>query len=297
MQDKFKSGFVALIGRPNVGKSTLLNAMVGEKVAIVSPKPQTTRSRLMGVVKLENAQIVFLDTPGIHKAKNKLGEYMMQSVEAALSGIDALCIMLDVTDVRQQDHTIAKQYAGLSVPVYLLLNKIDKLIPQEILPIIDEFSDYNFKAILPISAIKNDGVAELLSILEEAMPQGPKYFPDDMMTDQPERIIIAELIREKALLYLQEEVPHGVGIEILKIEQMSDSLSEIHATIYCEKDSHKRIIIGKQGSMIKKIGSGARREIETLLGHQVHLDLWVKVRPNWRNSQADLRTLGYTEGN
>jgi GTP-binding protein Era len=297
MQDNnFRSGFAAIIGKPNVGKSTLVNRLVGEKIAIVSPKPQTTRSRLMGIVNRPSAQIVLLDTPGIHKAKDKLGQFMMDSVSSALSGIDALLIMLNAESIKEQDKSIARQYENLDVPAFLLINKTDAVHPTTLLPIMDEFSSFNFKAILPISAKTGEGLDKLMDMLIESMPKGPKYFPDDMITDQPERVLIAEIIREKALLYLNQEVPHGVGVEVIKIENTSETLSKVHATIYCEKNSHKKIIIGAGGSMIKKIGSEARANIETLLGRQVHLDLWVKVRENWKNSVYDLKTLGYTEG-
>ena len=294
-KDNFRSGFVAVIGRPNVGKSTLLNALVGEKVAIVSPKPQTTRSRIMGVVNADNAQLVLLDTPGIHKAQTRLGEYMLSAVENAMQGIDALCIMVDATDVRQADHAVAESYVNDKLPCFLLLNKIDLVHPQELLKIIDAFSRHPFRAILPISARTGDGMDVLKTELVKVMPAGPKYFPDDMMTDQPERIICAELIREKALMYLMEEVPHGIGIEILQIKKENEKFTEIHANVYCEKESHKRIIIGKQGAMLRKIGSAARMEIETLLGTHINLNLWVKVRPGWRDSASELKTLGYTD--
>ncbi len=297
MQDNnFHSGFAAIIGRPNVGKSTLVNRLVGEKVAIVSPKPQTTRSRLMGIVNRPGAQIVLLDTPGIHKAHNKLGQFMMDSVNNALSGIDALLIMLNAVSIKEQDKKIVQQYSGFNIPVFLLINKIDAVHPTRLLPVIDEFSTLNFKAILPVSAKTGEGLDSLMSLLISSMPQGPKYFPEDMLTDQPERMLIAEIIREKALLYLKDEVPHGIGVEIVRIENASDTLSRIHASIYCEKDSHKKIIIGNRGGMIKKIGTEARADIETLLGRHVHLDLWVKVRENWKNSLSDLKALGYTEG-
>ncbi len=294
--NNFRSGFAAIIGKPNVGKSTLVNRLVGEKIAIVSPKPQTTRSRLMGIVNRPSAQIVLLDTPGIHKAKDKLGQFMMDSVSSALSGIDALLIMLNAESIKEQDKSIARQYENLDVPAFLLINKTDAVHPTTLLPIMDEFSSFNFKAILPISAKTGEGLDKLMDMLIESMPKGPKYFPDDMITDQPERVLIAEIIREKALLYLNQEVPHGVGVEVIKIENTSETLSKVHATIYCEKNSHKKIIIGAGGSMIKKIGSEARANIEMLLGRQVHLDLWVKVRENWKNSAHDLKTLGYTEG-
>jgi GTP-binding protein Era len=294
-EQPFHSGFVALIGRPNVGKSTLVNRLVGEKVAIVSPKPQTTRSRMMGVMNCENAQVVLLDTPGIHKAKTRLGKYMIDSVQEALKGIDALCILLDVCDLKPADEKIAQNYAKEGLPCFLVLNKIDRVPPAQLLAIIDRFKDYPFKAIIPVSAKTGNGMDELKATIIDSLPQGPKYFPDDMITDQPERILVSEIIREKALLYLQEEIPHGIGIEIIAFEKVNEGFTKIHASIYCERDTHKRIIIGKQGQMIGKIGSAARRDIETLLDTHVHLDLWVKVRPGWRDSLNDLRTLGYVE--
>ena len=291
----FHSGFVAVIGRPNVGKSTLVNLLVGEKIAIVSPRPQTTRNRIMGVVNQQDAQIVLLDTPGIHKPKTRLGDYMSKSINDAMQGIDGLLVMVDASDIRQADHSIAQTYAKSDLPNFLVINKIDLVHPQDLLAIIQGFSQYPFQAILPISARKADGTDTLLRELTAFLPEGPKYFPDDMMTDQPERVLCAEIIREKALMYLNEEVPHGIGVEILSIKSPNENFTEIHASIYCERESHKRIIIGKHGSMIQKIGSAARKDIEGLLGVHVHLDVWVKVRPGWRDSLADLRTLGYSE--
>lgn len=294
-EQPFHSGFVALIGRPNVGKSTLVNRLVGEKVAIVTPKPQTTRTRMMGIMNAENAQVVLLDTPGVHKAKTRLGEFMMSSVREALKGIDALCMLLDVCDLKPADEKIAQNYAKEGLPCFLVLNKIDRVPPAQLLSIIDRFKEYPFKAIIPVSAKTGDGVDELKTAIMDCLPEGPKYFPDDMITDQPERHLVSEIIREKALLYLQEEVPHGIGIEILAFDKKSDDFTEIHAAIYCERNTHKRIIIGKQGQMIRKIGTVARKDIENLLGTHIHLDLWVKVRPGWRDSPNDLRTLGYVE--
>lgn len=295
MNKSFKSGFVAFIGRPNVGKSTLLNKILKEKVAIVSPRPQTTRNKITGVFNDENSQIVFIDTPGIHQPKTKLGQYMISSVNASLQGIDALCFMLDASDIRSQDHAIIAQYQDSSIPLFILVNKIDLVQPPELLTIIDAFKHHHAKAILPISAFKNDGIAIFLNLIKEVLPHGPQYFPPDMLTDMPERHICAELIREKALLYLKDEVPHGIGVEILAFEEQNQNFTSIHANIYCERESHKRIIIGKNGQMIRKIGSEARVEIEALLGTHVNLDLWIKVRPGWRNSSYDLKTLGYTE--
>ena len=293
----FRSGFVAIVGRPNVGKSTLLNAMVGEKVAIVSNRPQTTRNRLMGVCSGPDHQFVFVDTPGIHKPRTALGNYMMQAVQEGMDGIDALMVLVDVTAVGPQDRQIAEDMSKKKLPTFLLLNKIDLVQPQELLRIIDIFKDMGFKSILPISAMKGEGLETLKNELLAVMPVGPKYFPDDMMTDQPERLLCAELVREKALLHLRDEVPHGIGIEILGMEKKSNDLIEIHADIYCERDSHKSIIIGKRGSMITLIGREARADMESLLGMRVNLQLFVKVRPGWRDSIADLKTLGYDNKN
>ena len=293
----FRSGFVAIVGRPNVGKSTLLNAMVGEKVAIVSNRPQTTRNRLMGICGGDNHQIVFVDTPGIHKPRTALGNYMMQAVQEGMDGIDALMVLVDVTAVGPQDRQIAEDMSKKKLPTFLLLNKIDLVQPQELLRIIDIFKDMGFKSILPISAMKGEGLETLKNELLSVMPHGPKYFPDDMMTDQPERLLCAELVREKALLHLRDEVPHGIGIEILGMEKKNSNLIEIHADIYCERDSHKSIIIGKRGSMITLIGREARADMESLLGMRVNLQLFVKVRPGWRDSISDLKTLGYDSKN
>lgn len=293
MPNEFKSGFIAIVGRPNVGKSTLLNSLVGEKVAIVSNRPQTTRNRLMGVVCDEKYQMVFVDTPGIHKPRTQLGNFMMQAVQEGMEGIDALVVLVDVTAVGPGDRQIAEDMSRKKLPVLLLLNKIDLVQPQELLRIIDIFKDMPFAAILPISAKTGEGLDTLRQELLSRLPAGPKYFPDDMLTDQPERVLCAELIREKALRHLRDEVPHGIGVEILKMEKKSENLMEIHADIYCEKDSHKSIIIGKHGAMLSLIGKEARIDIESLLGMRVNLQLWVKVRPDWRNSKADLRTLGY----
>ena len=291
----FRSGFIAIVGRPNVGKSTLMNAMVGEKVAIVSNRPQTTRNRIMGICSDENSQIVFLDTPGLHTPRNRLGEYMMKSAQDALQGIDALIVMADATAVGKQDRAVVEDMSRHKVPKVLVLNKIDLLEKENLLALIASFADAGYDDIIPISARSGDGLKQLKELLVGYLPEGPQYFPSDAITDQPERLICGELIREKALYHLKDEVPHGIGVEMMSIKKLSDNLIEIHATIYCERAAHKGIIIGKQGSMLKTIGQEARRDIETLMGSKVHLQLWVKVRENWRNRMDDLRTLGYED--
>ena len=289
----FFSGFAAIVGRPNVGKSTMMNAMVGEKVAIVSDRPQTTRNRIMGVATDKDWQIVFLDTPGLHKPRTKLGEYMVKSVEDAMDGIDVLLVLADVSDIGPQDRAIVADMSARRVKKILVLNKIDAVDEATTMRAIASFADAGYDAIVPISARTGRGMDELKKLIVSYLPQGPKYFPDDMMTDQPERVICAEIIREKALLHLRDEVPHGIGVEMMAIRKLSDTLTEIHATIYCERASHKGIIIGKQGAMLRTIGSEARRDIESLLGTKVNLQLWVKIREDWRNRMDDLRTLGY----
>ena len=290
---KFRSGFVTIVGRPNVGKSTLMNALVGEKVAIVSNRPQTTRNRIMGVMTRDDWQMVCLDTPGIHTPRTKLGNYMMQSVREAMDGMDGMMVLVDATAVGEHDRSIVKEMASKKVPKVLLLNKIDLLQPEKLLTLIASFADCGYDAIIPISAKTGDGLEELTRVMAEKLPVGPKYFPDDMMTDQPERLIVAEMIREKALLHLRDEVPHGIGVEIMGMNKENDGFMEIHATIYCERDAHKGIIIGKRGAMLQQIGTEARHDIENLLDLHVNLKLWVKIRPDWRNRMDDLRNLGY----
>lgn len=292
---QFHSGFVAVVGRPNVGKSTLVNRLVGEKVSIVSPKPQTTRNRILGIVGTEHSQVVFVDTPGIHKPKTKLGEYMEKSVQDAVQGIDILCVLIDASKPRPEDHELAESYKGFKVPKYLLLNKTDLVRPQDLLPIISSFADAGFDMVLPISAKAGEGVDILMQEIYKHLPQGPKYYPDDLWTDQNERQMIAEIIREKALMNLREEVPHGIGVEVLSVKEIRKDLTEIQADIYCERASHKTIIIGRKGEMLQKIGSQARTDIEKLLDCHVNLQLWVKVRTGWMDSSSDLKSLGYWE--
>ena len=291
----FRSGFVAILGRPNVGKSSIMNRFVGEKVAIVSNHPQTTRSRLLGVATHADWQIVFVDTPGLHKPRTKLGEYMVKAANDAREGVDAVLCVVDGQFIGAGDRAILEDVAQMSCPKFLAVNKIDLCEPEKLMPQLQKLNDLGFDQIVCVSARRGDNLDELLSMLVSAMPEGPKYFPDDMMTDQPERVLCAEIIREKALWNLRDEVPHGVGVEMLSIKEVRPGLTEIHANIYCERASHKSIIIGRQGAMLGKIGSEARRDIEKLLDTHVSLKLWVKVREDWRNRAGDLRALGYED--
>ncbi|MGN0802596.1 MAG: GTPase Era [Candidatus Faecivicinus sp.] len=295
MSKKFRSGFVAILGRPNVGKSSIMNRFVGEKVAIVSNHPQTTRNKLLGVATGEDWQIVFVDTPGLHKPRTKLGEFMMKSAEDAREGVDAVLAVVDGQRIGDGDRAVLKDVAQMKCPKFLAVNKIDVVTPEKLMPQLATLNDCGFDTIASVSARTGENIDELLHLLIDAMPEGPKYFPDDMITDQPERVMCAEIIREKALRNLRDEIPHGVGVEMMQIKKVSPTLTEIHADIYCERASHKSIIIGKQGAMLSKIGSEARADIEHLLGTKVMLKLWVKVREGWRNRESDLRSLGYEE--
>ena len=293
----FKSGFVSIIGRPNVGKSTLSNNLIGEKLSIISSKPQTTRNAIKAIINTDNSQIVLIDTPGIHKPKNKLGEYMVKLAESTLNEVDIILFMVEATDGSPGagDLYIAEQLKSVKTPVILIINKIDLVKKDRLLETIKNFSELmDFKAVIPVSAINADGTDLVVNEIRKLLPEGPKYFPDDMITDQPERMLAAELIREKMLELLQDEVPHGTGVEIITFkEREGKDLIDIEANIYCERETHKGIIIGKQGAMLKNIGSLAWSEMENLLGILVFLKLWVKVRPGWRNSSNILRTLGY----
>ena len=291
----FRSGFVAILGRPNVGKSSIMNRFVGEKVAIVSNHPQTTRSRLLGVATHADWQIVFVDTPGLHKPRTKLGQYMVKAANDAREGVDAVLCVVDGQFIGAGDRAILEDVAKMGCPKFLAVNKIDLCEPEKLMPQLQKLNDLGFDQIVCVSARRGDRMDELLSMLVSAMPEGPKYFPDDMMTDQPERVLCAEIIREKALWNLRDEVPHGVGVEMLSIKETRPGLTEIHANIYCERASHKSIIIGRQGAMLGKIGSEARKDIERLLNTHVSLKLWVKVREDWRNRAGDLRALGYED--
>lgn len=292
---KFRSGFVAILGRPNVGKSSIMNRIVGEKVAIVSNHPQTTRSKLLGVATGKDWQIVFVDTPGLHKPRTKLGEYMMKSANDAREGVDAVLAVVDGQKIAGGDKAVLTDIQNMHCPRFLAVNKIDIVPPEKLMPQLAELNEFHFDQIISVSARTGENIDLLTQKLIEAMPEGPKYFPDDMITDQPERIMCAEIIREKALNNLRDEIPHGVGVEMLQIKKVSNTLTEIHANVYCEKESHKSIIIGKQGSMLRTIGTQARIDIERLLGTKVMLKLWVKVREDWRNRAGDLRALGYED--
>jgi len=291
----FRSGFVAILGRPNVGKSSIMNRFVGEKVAIVSNKAQTTRSRLLGVATLENAQIVFVDTPGLHKPRTKLGEFMMKAASDAREGVDAVMVVVDAERIGKADMDVLKDVAQMNCPKFLVVNKTDLVKPENLMPKLAEIDASAFDQVVSVSAKTGRNMDVLLRLIIESLPEGPKYFPDDMITDQPERVLCAEIIREKALRHLNDEIPHGVGVEMLSIKKLSDELTEIHANVYCERAAHKSIIIGKQGAMLGLIGREARVDIERMMGTRIMLKLWVKVREDWRNRAGDLVTLGYTD--
>lgn len=293
---KFKSGFVTLIGRPNVGKSTLMNRLIGQKIAITSNKPQTTRNRIQTVYTCKEGQIIFLDTPGIHKAKNKLGEYMVSVAERTLKEVDLILWLVEPTTfIGAGERHIAEQLRKTDTPVFLVINKIDTVSKQEILTFIDAYKDIvDFAEIIPVSALKGENTDELLGTMFHYLEEGPCYYEEDTITDQPERQIVAELIREKALRNLDDEIPHGIAVAIDQMkERPNGSLIDIDATIVCERNSHKGIIIGKQGSMLKKIGTDARRDIEALLDCRVNLKLWVKVKKDWRDSDFLIKNFGY----
>lgn len=294
----FKSGFVSIVGRPNVGKSTLMNNVVGEKIAIMSDKPQTTRNTIQAVYTDEEAQIVFLDTPGIHKPKNKLGEFMVKSATDAFKNVDLVLFVVDESKkIGPGDRKIIDDLKNIKTPVVLVLNKIDQLNEEELFDLMKMYNAEGvFDQIVPISALKGRNINELLKVIKRHLEEGPQYFPDYMITDQPERVLVAELIREKVLHYIHDEVPHGVAVEIERMKSRKDKeIVDISAVIYCERDSHKGIIIGKNGRKLKGIGKSARTDIELLLGSQANLQLWVKVKENWRNLQNYVSNFGYTE--
>lgn len=293
---KYKSGFVTLIGRPNVGKSTLMNQLIGQKIAITSNKPQTTRNRIQTVYTSEEGQIIFLDTPGIHKAKNKLGEYMVTVAERTLREVDLILWLVEPsTFIGAGERHIAEKLRQSNTPVILVINKIDTVEKQEILRFIDAYKDIvDFKEIVPVSALKGENTDELIKVMFEYLDEGPMFYDADTITDQPERQIVAELVREKALRNLSDEIPHGIAVAIDQMKERKDgNLIDIDATIVCERDSHKGIIIGKKGAMLKKIGTQARQDIENLLDCRVNLKLWVKVKKDWRDSDFLVKNFGY----
>lgn len=298
MEKGFKSGFVALIGRPNVGKSTLMNQIIGQKIAITSKKPQTTRNKIQTVYTCDEGQIVFLDTPGIHKAKNKLGEYMVSVAEKTLKEVDLIMWLVEPdTFIGAGEQHIAEQLKGIQVPVILVINKTDTVKQDEVLSFIDAYRKIlDFDEIIPASALRGKNVDTIVEQIFKYLPEGPMYYDEDTETDQPMRQIVAELIREKALHALDEEIPHGIAVTIERMKKRRHKdIYDIEATIVCERDSHKGIIIGKQGSMLKKIGTNARYEIEQQLDTKVNLQIWVKVRKDWRDSELLMKNYGYKE--
>lgn len=292
----YKSGFVSVIGRPNVGKSTLLNQVIGEKISIISDKPQTTRNKIQLVYTADDFQIVFLDTPGIQMPKNILGEYMLKLSRSTLEEVDIITFMVDDSmTIGKLDNYILDQIRDISTPIVLLINKSDQLNEEEIETLVEKYSKMDlFEKVIPISALRDTNIDEYIKTMKALLPEGPQYFPEDMITDQPEKFIIAEIIREKALLNLDEEVPHGiyVGIDGVKTREDKDII-DVFANIYCEKESHKGIIIGKKGSMLREIGQSAREDIEKLMGSKINLQLWVKVEKNWRDKGNKVKYFGY----
>lgn len=298
MKENFKSGFVAIIGRPNVGKSTLMNHLIGQKIAITSKKPQTTRNKIQTVYTCEDGQIIFLDTPGIHKAKNKLGEYMVNVAEQTLKDVDVILWLVEPTTyIGAGEKHIAEQLQKTSLPVILVINKVDTVKKEDILQVIDNYRKlYDFAEIIPASALRGQNTKDIVNSLFKYMLYGPMFYDEDTVTDQPQRQIVAEIIREKALHALDEEIPHGIAVTIEKMrERKGQHIVDIEATIICERDSHKGIIIGKQGSMLKKIGSNARFEIEKMLEERVNLKIWVKVKKDWRDSDTLMKNFGYNK--
>jgi GTPase len=297
-KEGFKSGFVSIIGRPNVGKSTFLNRVIGQKIAIMSDKPQTTRNKIQGVYTEPDAQIIFIDTPGIHKPKHKLGDFMMKVAQNTLKEVDLILFMVNAVEgFGRGDEFIIERLKGTNTPVFLVINKIDEIHPDELLPLIETYQDlYPFEQIIPISALQGNNVETLLNQIKDVLPEGPQYYPADQVTDHPERFIVAELIREKALHLTREEIPHSIAVVIDSMQRRENGNTVyVGATIIVERDSQKGIIIGKQGRMLKEIGQRARVDIEALLGSKVFLELWVKVQKDWRNKASQLRDFGFRE--
>ena len=292
----FKSGFVSIIGRPNVGKSTLLNHVMGQKIAIMSDKAQTTRNKIQGIYTTETEQIVFIDTPGIHKPHNALGDYMVESAYSTLREVDTVLFMVPADETRGKgDNMIIERLKQANVPVILVVNKIDKVHPDRLLAQIDDFrTQIDFKEVIPISALEGNNTDKLLDILKGNLEEGFKYFPDDMITDHPERFLVGEMIREKVLILTREEIPHSIAVTVDSMKRDEDT-NKIHimATIYVERKSQKGIILGKGGDMIRKVGKMARRDIELMLGDKVYLETWVKIKANWRDKKVDIQAMGY----
>ncbi|MCH3959087.1 MAG: GTPase Era [Selenomonas sp.] len=294
-KQKHKSGFIAVIGRPNVGKSTLINTLIGQKIAIMSDKPQTTRNRILCILTQPDAQIVFLDTPGIHKPKHKLGEYMVKAAEGTLKEVDAIFFVVDATEkMGPGEYYILERLQATHKPVILVVNKLDLIEREQALPIISHYtSKYSFAGVVPISAKEEMNLDSLLEEVKKYLPEGPQYYPDDMITDQPERLIVAELVREKALQLTRDEIPHAIAVDVDEMTTRPNDDVYIRVTIYVERDSQKGIIIGAKGTMLKKIGALAREDIQNLLGSKVFLDLWVKVKKDWRNRDGVLHNFGF----
>ena len=298
MERAYKSGFAAIIGRPNVGKSTLMNRLIGQKIAITSKKPQTPRNRIQTVYTCEQGQIIFQDTPGIHKAKNKLGEYMVNVAQKTLEDVDVILWLVEAsTYIGPGEKYIAEQLEKTKKPVILVINKVDTIKKEEILAVIDAYRKlYDFREIVPTSALRGQNMEDLIDTIFRYLPEGPQFYDEDTVTDQPQRQIVAEIIREKALHALDEEIPHGIAVTIERMrERKRGNICDIEATIICERDSHKGIIIGKQGAMLKKIGTNARYEIEQMLEEQVNLKIWVKVRKDWRDNDIQMKNFGYNK--
>ncbi|HWO97977.1 MAG TPA: GTPase Era [Bacillus sp. (in: firmicutes)] len=298
IKEGFKSGFVSIIGRPNVGKSTFLNRVIGQKIAIMSDKPQTTRNKIQGVYTENDTQIVFIDTPGIHKPKHKLGDFMMKVAQNTLKEVDLILFMVNAVEgFGRGDEFIIERLKGTNTPVFLVINKIDEIHPDQLLPLIETYQNLHpFEQIVPISALQGNNVETLLGQIKEVLPEGPQYYPADQVTDHPERFIVAELIREKALHLTREEIPHSIAVVIDSMQRReTGNTVYVGATIIVERDSQKGIIIGKQGKMLKEIGQRARVDIEALLGSKVFLELWVKVQKDWRNKASQLRDFGFRE--
>ena len=290
-----KSGIITICGRPNVGKSTLTNALVGEKIAIVTNTPQTTRTRISAVLNRGERQFVFLDTPGLHRARTRLGDYMVKVVRQSVADVDAVMLLVEpIAHIGAPEAELMERIKALDVPSVLVINKIDTVKKDELLAVMEVYGRaHNFSAIVPISAMKGEGLEELLGVLGDFLPEGPALFPEDMVTDQPERQVCAEIIREKLLLCLDKEIPHGTAVEVTRFIERDDEVIELDATIYCEKASHKGIIIGKGGAMLKKISTLARRDIESFMGTKVFLQTWVKVKENWRDNVNLIRNFGF----